>query len=92
MWQLFHRGIEKTLLENAVPSVKSLRAVKDQAHQLHMHTGKVLCYDQCATLILSAKTWHDSNVLSESAKISIKVYHTKLGGSDFETDSPFKVT
>ena len=82
---------KKTLLENAVASVKHLCAVRDQSEQHFTDSGKMINYDQQATSLLSAGNGYDSQFASTSSKSSRKVYHAELGGSDFEIDSPSEV-
>ena len=55
------------------------------------HTGKLLDYDQHATLLLSAETVYDSQFASVSDRNNRKCYNTELGGTDFEIDSPSEV-
>ena len=69
-------------------SVKDLRSVKDQADQLYTWTCKLLDYDQCATLLLSAETGYDSQFASSSSRSTRKVCNTELGSSDFELHPP----
>ena len=88
----FSENQKKMILENAVASVKFLRAIKDQADKIFAHTGKLLDYDQHSKLLLSAEASCDSQSISASDRSSRKFYHTELGGSDFETDSPSEVT
>jgi len=51
---------KRTMLENAVHKVAELRAVKNQADQMQVHTGKPLTYPQYCTLLLSAAAQYDS--------------------------------
>ena len=69
-----------------------MRAIKDQAYQLFIYTDKLLDYDQHVTLILSTSTDYDSQCVSVSARSTIKVCRTELGGSDFAIDSLSTVT
>ena len=69
-----------------------LCSVKDQADQPFTHTGKLLDYEECATLMLSAKTGYDSQFTSTSTRSTRKVHYTKLGGSDFKQVSTSEVT
>ena len=68
----------------AIGSVKPLCSVKDQSDKLHMHTCKMIYYDQHDMLLLSVELGYDSQFTSASSKSTRKVYHTKLGGSYFE--------
>ena len=51
----------------------------------------MLDYDQHAALLLSEATGYDSQFASTSAKSARNVCRVKLGGSDFEIDSPSAV-
>ena len=65
---------------------------RQRVHQQEtLHILKILCYDQHATLLLSEATGYDSQFASASSKSDRKVYHTELGGSDFEIDLPSEV-
>ena len=79
----FSEQQKKILLYNTVASVKPLSEVKDQADQLHVHTGKMLDYDQHSVLLLSAETGYDSQFVHASAKTTRKVHSTELGGGNF---------
>ena len=56
------------------------------------HTGKLLDYDQHATLLLFAETNYDSQLVSASARRTRKTHNTELGSSDFAIDSLPEVT
>ena len=88
----FSKNQKKILLKNDVAPVKPLRSVKDQADQMANHTGKLLCYDQHAGLLLSTATNYDLKFVSSSSRSTRNVYNTELGYSDFVLDSPSDVT
>ena len=48
--------LNKTLLENQVKSNSELRAIKDQADQMHSQKVREVTCDQCSTSVLSAST------------------------------------
>ena len=80
------------IIENSLALVKPLRSIKHQTDQLFTHTGKLLDYDQCSTLLISAETNYDSQFFSASTRSARKTSNTKLGWSDFVTCSPATVT
>ena len=69
----FSENQKKILLENAVAPVKPFRSIEDQDDQMATHTEKVLDYDQCAGLMLSAATNYDLQFVSSSSRNTIKV-------------------
>ena len=48
------------MLENALASVKALKAVKDQANQFKTHREKELSCEEYSTLVTSATINHDT--------------------------------
>ena len=64
----FSENQMKILLENVVASVMPLRSVKYQHDQLFTHTGKILDFEVCVRLLLSASTGYDSQFASTSTR------------------------
>jgi hypothetical protein len=60
--------LQRTMLENAVHPIASLRIVKTQAEQHKTHTGTDLTYSQYCTLLLSAAQQHDKTLMAPSSK------------------------
>ena len=56
----------RTMLENAVHPIESLRIVKTQTAQHKAHTGIHLSYSQYTSLLLSAAQQHDKQLMEPS--------------------------
>ena len=79
----------RTMLENAVHPIESLRIVKTQASQHKAHTGIDLTYPQYTSLLLSAAQQHDKQML-DPEKVQYprrKVYNHEYGYGESQSDN-----
>ena len=82
----------RTMLENAVHPIDSLRIVKTQADQHKAHSGTDLTYSQYTSLLLSAAQQHDKQLMEPSKPRfpRRKVYSHEIEyGEPFEMSDPY---
>ena len=75
----FSHGLKRTMLQNAMHDVAELRAVKNQADQMHTHNQRMLTFEEYVQLLTSAAAAYDAqfdNKSGHSARLNRRAVYS----------------